>query len=136
MRIKKWIPITILPLACLIGITVYWFCHYPIIEDDYTELSISKDGQIVYVIDDQDLIRKIIDKVNTSPRSYHPQNGFRYDYLPHGVLIFKNGAEKRELAFVMPMGNVVTKYWEIETSFDFGEDPDDRVKQKMLGPGF
>jgi hypothetical protein len=122
LRIKKWIPITILSLTCLIGISGYWIYHYPIIEAGYNELTISKDGQIVYVIDDQEQIRKIIDKINTSPRSYHPQNGFRYDYLPHGVLIFKKGSEKKEVAFVMPKRNVVTKYWEIETGFDFGKD--------------
>jgi hypothetical protein len=95
LTIKKRLPIIILSFACLIGLGVYWIYHYPIVEDHFDELMISKDGQIVYVIDDQEQIRKIIDKINTSPRSYHPQNGFRYDYLPHGVLIFKKGPEKR-----------------------------------------
>jgi hypothetical protein len=36
------------------------------------------------------------------------------------MLTFKKGSEKVELGVVLPKGNVVTKYWEVETGFGFG----------------
>ena len=106
--------------VCLLGISVYWIYRAPIVEGDFDELRVSTQGQEVKVIVDKEQIREIMEQINTSSRSWHPQNGFRYDYLPHGMLTFKKGSEKVELGVVLPKGNVVTKYWEVETGFGFG----------------
>ena len=42
--------------------------------------------------------------------------------MTRGILIFENDEEKVELEFVIPKGNILTKYWEIETEFQFEKE--------------
>ncbi|MCA1054358.1 hypothetical protein LCM10_05115 [Rossellomorea aquimaris] len=130
------LTIILLSLSLLSGIALYGLYHYKIVRDDYTELLVWKDGQIVYEIDDTEQITAIKDKINKSPRHYRYDNGFRYDSVPIGVLTFKKAGKKKQLGFVTPEGNVFTKYWLIETKFDFGENPNADEKQKIMGSGF
>ncbi|XXM73242.1 hypothetical protein ACQ0QQ_04915 [Lysinibacillus sphaericus] len=121
MKAKRWLVLVLFATVCLFGLSIYWIYHTPIVEGEFNELVISTPGQKVRVIEDKEQIRNIIEQINTRSRSWHPQNGFRYDYLPHGVLTFKKGSEKVELGMVLPKGNVVTKYWEVETGFEMAE---------------
>lgn len=74
------------------------------------------------VIENKEEINKIISHINNSPRTFKPNWGFRYDNMPHAILIFENDKEKVSLGFVIPKGNALTKYWEIETNFEFIKD--------------
>lgn len=117
---KKKLVLSILSILLLsILFTIIWAYHHIIIDGHYTRLTIKEMGGTTKNVTDIDEINKIMDEINNSPRSFNPNRGFRYDYLPHGVLIFENAEEKFELGFVISKGNVVTKYWEIETEFEF-----------------
>ena len=121
MRKKRWILLTSL---ILILSSVYGFYNYKIIKGEYDSLTITKMGKTTAIINDIDEINKIIELINKSPRKFNPNRGFRYDYLPHGLLIFESENERFEIGFVIPKGNTLTKYWEIETNFEFGKDMD------------
>lgn len=117
---KKYLVLSTVFIFLLVMLfTIIWAYHHKIIDGHYTRLTIKEMGGTTKSISDIDEINKIMDDINNSPRSFNPNNGFRYDYLPHGVLIFENAEEKIELGFVISKGNVVTKYWEIETGFEF-----------------
>ena len=119
MANKKPVLSTLFSLLLIILFAIIWAYHYKIIDGDYTRLTIKQmDGKTKTVTDINE-INKIMHDINKSPRSFNPNSGFRYDYLPHGMLIFENAEEKFELGFVIPKGNVVTKYWEIKTEFEF-----------------
>jgi hypothetical protein len=80
-------------------------------------------GKTTDVINNKDDIDKIITLINNSPRAFNPNwSGLHYDYMPYGNLIFENNNEKVIVGFIIPKGNAVTKYWEIETNFEFGKD--------------
>lgn len=119
MAKKKLVFSTLFIFLLIILFTIIWAYHHKIIDSHYTRLTIKEMGGTTKSVSDVDEINKIMDDINNSPRSFHPNRGFRYDYLPHGVLVFENAEEKVELAFVISKGNVVTKYWEIETEFEF-----------------
>jgi hypothetical protein len=120
---KKWFVRTTL-LACLVSLfTLIWFYNHKIIDGDYHKLTITKMGKTTDVIVNKDEIDKIINQINTSPRTFNPNiSGFRYDYMPYGILIFENDKEKFKIGFIIPKGNVLTKHWEVETNFGFGKD--------------
>lgn len=80
-------------------------------------------GKTTMVIENKDEIDKIISQINNSPRIFNPNfSGFRYDYMPFGMLIFENDQEEVKIGFILPKGNVITKHWEIKTNFEFGKD--------------
>jgi hypothetical protein len=80
-------------------------------------------GETTEVIVNKKEIHKIISQINNSPRKFNPNTtGFRYDYMPHGMLTFENNKEKIQIAFIIPKGNAITKHWEIETNFEFGKN--------------
>ena len=116
---KKIVSSTLFIFLLIILFTIIWGYNHKIIDGHYTRLTIKEMGGTTKSISDIEKINKIMDGINNSPRSFNPNRGFRYDYLPHGVLIFENAEEKFELGFVISKGNVVTKYWEIETGFEF-----------------
>lgn len=117
---KKKVVLSALFISILIILfAIIWAYNYKIIDGDFTRLTIKEMGGTTETVTDINEIKKIMHDINNSPRSFNPNSGFRYDYLPHGMLIFENAEEKFELGFVIPKGNVVTKYWEIETEFDF-----------------
>lgn len=118
---KKWF-VYITLLFSLIGlVTFIWIKNYKIIDGNYNKLTISKMGTTTEVIINTVEIESIINKINNSPRKFHPNTLLHYDYVPHGLLIFQNEKEKVEIEFVIPKGNTLTKYWEIETDFEFGK---------------
>ncbi|MEH7444167.1 hypothetical protein V7201_17785 [Bacillus sp. JJ1122] len=121
MAKKKLVFTTLSFFLFIILFTIIWAYHHKIIDGHYTRLTIKEMGGTTKSISDLDDINKIMDDINNNPRSFNPNNGFRYDYLPHGVLIFENAEEKVELRFVISKdkGNVITKYCEIETEFEF-----------------
>lgn len=119
MAKKKVVLSTLFTSLLIILFAIICAYNYKIIDGDFTSLTIKEMDGTTESITDIDEIHKIMHEINSSPRSFNPNSGFRYDYLPHGVLIFENAEEKFELGFVIPKGNVVTKYWEIETEFDF-----------------
>jgi hypothetical protein len=123
VRKKKWFVRTTL-LAILVSLfTIAWFYHHKIIDGDYDKLTITKMGKTIAVIENKEEIDQIINKINHSPRTFNPNfSGFRYDYMPYGILIFENDREKLKVGFIIPKGNVLTKHWEIETHFQFGKD--------------
>jgi hypothetical protein len=120
---KKWYIRTTL-LACLISLfTLIWFYNHKIIDGNYHKLTITKMGKTTKVIENKDKIDKIISKINHSPRTFNPNiSGFRYDYMPYGILIFENDEEEVKIGFIIPKGNAITKHWEIETNFEFGKN--------------
>jgi hypothetical protein len=99
-----------------------WVYNNKIVDGNYDRLTITKMGETTDIITDKDEINNIISQINESPRKFNPNRGLRYDYLPHGILIFDNDKGKLEIGFVIPKGNILTKYWEIETEFEFGKD--------------
>lgn len=119
MAKKKVFLSTLFISLLIILFTIIWAYNYKIIDGGFTSLTIKEMDGTTESITDIDEINKIIHDINNSPRSFNPNSGFRYDYLPHVVLIFENAEGEFELGFVIPKGNVVTKYWEIETEFDF-----------------
>jgi hypothetical protein len=116
---KKLFLSTLFIVILIILVTIIFAYNHKIIDGDYTRLTIKEMDGTTKSITDIAEIKKIMHDINNSPRSFNPNRGFRYDYLPHGVFIFENAEEKFELGFVILKGNVVTKYWEIETEFDF-----------------
>jgi hypothetical protein len=120
---KKWV-VRFTLLACLISLfMLIWFYNHKIIDGNYHTLTITKMGKTTAVIENKDEIDKIIYKINNSPRTFNPNfSGFRYDYMPYGILTFENDIEEFKIGFIIPRGNITTKHWEIETNFEFGKD--------------
>lgn len=120
---KKWFILTTL-LICLITLsTLIWVNNHKIIDGNYNKITITNMGRnTTDVIENKEEINKIINHINDSPRTFNPNRGFRYDNIPHAILIFESDKEKVSLGFVIPKGNALTKYWEIETNFEFVKD--------------
>ncbi len=119
------------------SLTVVGVFNYRIIDKEYDKLTITKLDEVAFIIEDQEQINGIINQINTSPRKYNPQNGFRYDHTNlFGALTFEKGTEKKVIHFVIPNGHVLTKYWEIEANFEFAKDPNVNGRKKVLSPSF
>jgi len=110
--------ILLIVVACFV--TLYWAYNHKIVSGKYNKLIISNMEKNTVTIEDQKVIARIISEINESPRSFRFDNGFTYDYLPHGMLTFENDTEKVQIGFIIKNGNAITKYWEIDTDFKFG----------------
>jgi hypothetical protein len=114
----------LVPVICVFIISIMiWVKTDKLIDGQYKSLTITTmDNSTLEVITDSEEIMKIIDHINNSPKKFQYNSGMTYDYMEHGFLIFENGNERVQLAFILPKGNVITKYWEIKTGFRFGEE--------------
>lgn len=112
----------ILLVILLMLVFLFWAFNHRIIEGSYDKVTITKMGETKSVITDKTEIENIMKTINDSTRTYNPQNGFRYDYVPHVFLLFESDNEEVIVEFIIPKGNVLTKYWEIKTEFEFGKD--------------
>lgn len=119
MTKKKWFIFILIFITIILLAIWIWGHNHKIIEGQYDKLTITKMGNILYRIENKEKIDRIINQINANSRTFNPNNGFRYDHLRHGTLIFESQNEKMELEIVFPKGNVLTKYWEIETNFEF-----------------
>jgi hypothetical protein len=119
---KRKILVTIIfVLMCVVLLTSYWAYHHKILSGNFDILTISgMEGETIQVIKDPTEIEKIISDINDRPRNFKDDSGLRYDYLPHGIMTFENKTEKVQIGFILTNGNTVTKYWEIDTEFPFG----------------
>lgn len=107
-------------LVSVVLLTAYWINQQKILSGEYDKLTISgMEGTTIQVINDPGEIAKIISAINESPRTFKYDNGFTYDYLPHGILTFENETEKVQIGFILTTGNAITKYWEIHTEFPY-----------------
>ena len=121
MAKRKMLVTIIFVLVSIALLTSYWAYHHKIVYGNYDKLTISgMEGTTIQVIKDTDEIAKIVSKINESPRTLIYNNGFRYDHLPQGILTFENKTEKVKIGFILTNGNTVTRYWEIDTEFPFG----------------
>lgn len=112
----------ILLIILLIAIGGIWSYNYKIVDGEYDKLTITVHGRTEQIITDKERINNIIKRINDSERVFKPNSsGLRYDYLSHGILTFENNNEEYQIGFVIPKGNVVTKYWEVETEFEFAK---------------
>ena len=116
---KKLVLSSLFVIFFIILFTIIWVYNAKMIDGHFTRLTIAKMGETTDVITDINEINKIVHRINNSPRTLNPNNGFRYDYMSRGTLTFENDEEKVEVEFVLPKGNILTKYWEIETEFEF-----------------
>ncbi len=105
------------------ALTMFGAYHYKIMDGPYDKLTISNMDGIIHVIKDKGEIEMIVSKINEGKRSFSYNDGFTYDYLPHGILTFENKAEKVQIGYIETTGNTVTKFWEIETGFLFDNHP-------------
>ncbi|MFT4415503.1 hypothetical protein ACLM5H_16735 [Fredinandcohnia humi] len=119
MNKKKWIGFSGIILILFVFSIILWGYNHNIINGDYSKITIMKDGNVIEIIDDQKEVNLIVDQINNSPRSFHTEGGWKYDYLEHVILSFEGDEEKHLVGVPIKLGNVVTKYWEIETEFDF-----------------
>lgn len=103
-------------------IIVIWVRNYEMINGQYQKLTITKLGGTIMVICDPAEIEKVVELINTSPRSFFLfDSGFKYDYLPHGLFIFEKEEKKVELGFVVSEENklfVLSNHWEIEMEME------------------
>ncbi|TFB23869.1 hypothetical protein E3U55_03375 [Filobacillus milosensis] len=123
MRKKKSL-LFLISIGLVIILAVIYSYNYKIIKGDYNQLTITKMNEQTHVIHDLNEIRNIINKINNSSREFQvPINkGFKYDYLPHGLLTFENETEKKVLGIVYlqkSQVSILTDYWEIKTDFSF-----------------
>jgi hypothetical protein len=120
---KKKLVTLISILVSAVLLTVYWSYHHKIVDGDFDKLTISgMEGETIQVIEDKDEIAKILRDINESPRTFkYDYNGSTYDYLQHGILTFENKTEKVQIGFLLNNGKSITKYWEIDTEYLFGE---------------
>jgi hypothetical protein len=110
--------ILLIAVACFV--TLYWAYNHKIVSGSYKKLTITTMGKATVTIENQSEITRTISEINESPRSFSFNNGFTYDYLPQGILTFENDTEKVQIGFLIKNGNTITKYWEIDTDFKFG----------------
>ncbi|EDL64511.1 hypothetical protein [Bacillus sp. SG-1] len=128
---KLGIAVILFTFFILVGF-LYFLNGSKIIDGEYDKLTIMKVENVVYVIEDKDLINSVVRQINTSPRVFNADSpGFYHDTMYFGILIFEGNSEKKTLAFKIPDGNVITKYWEVETGFDFAEDVNDNIRRKI-----
>ena len=121
MAKRKLLLSLIFILVSVVLLTLFWAYHHKILSGDFDKLTISgMRGETIQVIKDRDEIAKIISDINESPRNFKFDSGLTYDYLPHGIMTFENKTEKVQLGVILTNGNTVTKYWEIDTEFPFG----------------
>lgn len=121
MAKRKMLVSLIIVLGAAVLLTSVWAYQHKILSGNFDKLTINgMDGTTIQIIEDTDEISKIVSKINESPRTFMYNDGFRYDHLPHGTLTFENKREKVQIGFILTNGNTVTKYWEIDTDFPFG----------------
>ncbi len=120
MTKRKILLKVILLIAVACFVTLYWANNHKIVSGRYDKLTITTMAKTTVAIEDQSEIAKIISEINESPRSFRFRDGFTYDYLPQGILTFENDTEKFQIGFIIKNGNTITKYWEIDTDFKFG----------------
>lgn len=102
-------------------LTLVWAYQHKILSGNFDKLTISgMEGKTIQVIKDPAEIGKIISDINESPRNFKYDSGLTYDYLPLGIMTFENKIEKVQIGFILTNGKTVTKFWEIDTEFPFG----------------
>lgn len=119
ITLKKWISYSALLIVFISLSATFWGYNHKIIDGDFDKLTVLSMEGIPEIIENQIEIDRIIYQINNSPRSFNPNLGFDYDYLPQSILIFENENEKIEVGFIITTGKVLTKYWEIETNLEF-----------------
>ncbi|WP_054751964.1 hypothetical protein [Piscibacillus salipiscarius] len=93
IKIYSLILLALLTVGLGIYITLY---HSNIINDRYEQVTIIKNGEITETIHNLDRINNIIEQINSQPRDFYYNNsGLKYDYLPHGRMIFENDKNQR-----------------------------------------
>ena len=122
VTIKKRFLIGVLLIFSAGLLSLFWLYNYEIIGEHFDKLTVTSMGRNLVTIEDKTEIARIISEINQSPRSFQHDNGFTYDYLQMGILSFENDMEKLEIGFIIRNGNTVTKYWEIDTDFQFGKE--------------
>ncbi|WLR55834.1 hypothetical protein LC048_02165 [Mesobacillus subterraneus] len=121
MARRKLLLSLIFILVSVVLFTLYWAYHHKILSGDFDKLTIhGMKGETIQVLKDRNEIAKIISDINESPRNFKFDNGLTYDYLPHGIMTFENKTKKVQIGVILTNGNTVTKYWEIDTEFPFG----------------
>ncbi|WP_409253822.1 hypothetical protein V1502_07955 [Bacillus sp. SCS-153A] len=124
--------IAVILSICFILVVSLKLYEYRIIDEKYEKLTIIKTEHVVYVITDEEQVNAIVEQINTRPRSFIPfSERVQHEPMFFGTLIFEGNGKKKKLIFTMPKGNVKTKYWEIDTGFDFAADVNDNFKQKV-----
>jgi hypothetical protein len=121
MAKRKLLVSLIFVLVSAVLLTSYWAYHHKILSGNFDKLTISgMEGTTIQVIKDRDEIARIILDINESPRNFKYDSGLTYDYLPHGIMTFENSTEKVQIGLLKKNGKTITKYWEIDTEFPFG----------------
>lgn len=121
MAKRKLLVALIFVLVSTALFTTYWTYHHKILSGDYEKLTISgMEGETIQIIKDPAEIAEIISDINDSPRNFKYDSGLTYDYLPHGIMTFENKTEKVQIGLLLKSGRTITKYWEIDTEFPFG----------------
>lgn len=120
MTKRKILLKVILLIAVACFVTLYWANNHKIVSGRYDKLTITTMAKPTVAIEDPSEIARIISEINESPRSFRLNDGFTYDYLPQGILTFENDTEKFQIGFIIKNGNTITKHWEIDTDFKFG----------------
>lgn len=117
---KMFLTLTFI-LVSVVLLTAYWAYNHNIVSGNFDQLTISgMNGETIKVIEDKDEIAQILSVINGSPRTFKYDNGLTYDYLPHGIMTFENSTEKVQIGLLLKNGKTITKYWEIDTEFPFG----------------
>jgi hypothetical protein len=122
LKKKKRIIITTLFVILCSSVVVIWLYNHRVISGNYNKITIIEASETIDVITDKQRIEDIISQINQSDRdlSLPPSSGFRYDWIGEfGILRLENTSETLELFYVVPNGNVLTKYWDIDTNFNF-----------------
>ena len=119
VTLKKWISYSVLLIVLISLSAIFWGYNHKIIDGNFHKLTVlSMEGK-PEIIENQNKIDGIIEQINDAPRSFNPNSGFDYDYLPHSILMFENENEKIEVGYIIQTGKVLTKYWVIESNLEF-----------------
>ncbi|RPF50086.1 hypothetical protein [Aquisalibacillus elongatus] len=122
---KKKLWVIILVVSLIVASSILYAYNYKIVKGEYDQLTVTHMGEVTHVLNDQNKINEMINQINQSPRDFQFSNsGFKYDYLPHGILKLKNEQEEKGFRLVFHQGdqaNIITDSWEIKTKFNFSE---------------
>jgi hypothetical protein len=104
------------------SVAIIWVYKHPIIYGNFDKITVIEGNEKIQVITNTQKIEEIINQINHSNRdlSFPPSSGFRYDWVGEfGILKLENTSESLEILYVVPNGNVLTKYFDIDTNFKF-----------------
>lgn len=115
------LPAVTVLLFMIMVFSYYLFENKPIKSTGFSKITVylHHDQEGPYVITDEKVIKRMIDKINTSPKEDITK--IIFEEGPDGKIIFEGLKRNEQIAIFSEGGNVVTERYLIKTGFNLDE---------------